>query len=304
MSSYHEPVLLDKVIEGLNIKKTGVYVDATYGGGGHSKEILKNLDTGRLIAFDRDEDAKANLPDDDRIVFFEQNFKFMKNFLQLHKLIPVDGILADLGVSSHQFESPERGFSTRFEGPLDMRMSSSAKKTAADIINEEDENGLTNIFRLYGEIKNAKIVAKTIIKERKTVRLETTKQIVDILKPYAPKGKYNKFLAQVFQALRIEVNDELNALKEFLNQSTDVLKPGGRLAIISYHSLEDRLVKNYIKSGNFEGEIKKDFFGNKLVPFKIINKLIMPSEDEIAKNNRARSAKLRIAEKIETNERQ
>ncbi len=297
MVKYHEPVLLNEVIEGLNIKKNGIYVDSTFGGGGHAKAILEKLDNGKVIAFDQDKDAMANIPDDERLLFFNHNFRFIKNFLMFHNLIPVDGLFADLGVSSYQFDHQERGFSTRFTGPLDMRMDKSAGKDAADIVNNYDEQKLVDVFRLYGELKNARNLAKTIIKERNNKSIESTDQLIEVLEQFAPRGKRNKFFAQVFQALRIEVNEELDALKEFLEQSPGVLKPGGRLVIISYHSLEDRLVKNFMKSGNFEGVIEKDFYGNKLVPFKSIKKLIIPSEIEIKRNNRARSAKLRIAEK-------
>jgi len=298
INTYHEPVLLDKVVEGLNIQPGGIYVDATFGGGSHSLAIIEKLKNGKIIAFDHDEDAKANLPDDHRVVFFNHNFRFVKNFLLLYQLIPVDGLFADLGVSSHQFEIPERGFSTRFSGPLDMRMNKTAGITAADVVNEYDEQQLFQVFKLYGELKNAKVLAKSIVKERNNEKIENTDDLLRIVERFAKKGKKNQFLAQIFQALRIEVNDELNALKELLQQSVDVLKTGGRLVVISYHSLEDRLVKNFMKAGNFEGDIEKDFYGNKLVPFKIINKLIVPTEEEIKKNNRARSAKLRVAEKI------
>lgn len=298
MIKYHEPVLLDKVVEGLNIQHDGIYVDTTFGGGGHAKVILENLIKGRVIAFDQDEDAKANLVDDERIMFFNQNFRFMKNFLQLYEIIPVDGIFADLGVSSHQFEIAQRGFSTRFSGPLDMRMNKSGETTAAYIINEYDQHQLKELFGLYGEIKCAAALAKEIVKQRSNKKVESTDDLIEIAERFAHKEKKNKFLAQVFQALRIEVNNELDALKEMLLQSVDVLKTGGRLVIISYHSLEDRLVKNFMKAGNFEGVINKDFYGNQLVPFKMISKIIKASDDEVQKNSRARSAKLRIAEKI------
>ncbi len=298
MIHYHEPVLLDKVIEGLNIKHNGIYVDATFGGGGHAGAILKRLENGKLVAFDQDEDTMANVPDDERLLFFNQNFRFIKNFLQLYKLLPVDGLFADLGVSSHQFDLQERGFAARFSGPLDMRMNRSAATTAADIINNYDEQKLINVLRFYGELKNAGSIAKTIVKERKSKKIENTGDLTRIIEHFAPGGRKNKFLAQAFQALRIEVNDEINALKALLEQSVEILNAGGRLAIISYHSLEDRLVKNFIKSGNFEGIVEKDFYGNKLVTFKMIKKLIVPTEEEIKRNNRARSAKLRVAEKI------
>ncbi len=302
MANYHEPVLLEKVIECLDVKPDGFYVDATFGGGGHGLEILKKLKNGKLIAFDQDEDAEANLPDDDRVMFFNHNFRFIKNFLQLNKLVPLDGLFADLGVSSHQLEIPGRGFSTRFSGPLDMRMNQSSELTAADIVNDFDEQHLSKIFRHYGELKNADKLAKIIIKERGKKRIQNTYDLVGLIENLTTKNRRNKFLAQVFQALRIEVNDEINALKELLQQSVDILKTGGRLVIISYHSIEDRLVKNFMKAGNFEGIVHKDFYGNKLTPFEVIHKFVVPGEEEIMNNNRARSAKLRTARKIATND--
>ncbi len=289
--------MLNEVIEGLNIKQNGIYVDATFGGGGHARAILEKLKNGKLIAFDQDEDTTANIPDDERLLFINENFRFMKNFLQLHNFLPADGLFADLGVSSHQIDSWQRGFSARFSGPLDMRMSRSTEKTAADIVNNYDEYKLFNILKLYGELKNASVVSKAIVAERKSGKIENTGDLALVLERFAPRHRKNQFLARVFQALRIEVNDELNALKRLLEQSVEVLKTNARMAIISYHSLEDRIVKNFMKSGNFEGIIHKDFYGNKIVPFKVKKKLIVPSEDEIKRNNRARSAKLRIAEK-------
>ncbi len=295
--TYHRPVLLQSCIEGLGIKAGGTYVDVTFGGGGHSGLILENLTDGRLLAFDQDPDAANNLPDDDRLLFINQNFRYMKNFMKLHGAIPVDGILADLGISSWQIDQPERGFSTRFHGPLDMRMDKKNALSAKEVLNEYEKNELVKVFRLYGELKNAHKIAEEIAFYRKTESLENTEQLKQVLQKLAPRGKENKFFAQVFQALRIEVNNELDVLKEFLKQSAEVLKPGGRLVVISYHSLEDRLVKNFIKAGNFDGQQEKDFFGNVLAPMKPVGKLIIPDEKEQTENPRSRSAKLRIAEK-------
>ncbi len=297
---YHNPVLLHKSVEGLNIRPNGVYVDATFGGGGHARAILKQLDAdGRLVAFDQDAEAEANKPDDERLIFVNQNFRYLKNFLRLYDMLPVDGILADLGVSSHQFDEAERGFSIRFDGPLDMRMGKHENLTAAEVVNTYSEDELNRIFRLYGEIKNSRCMAKLICAQRKEKAFETTFGLEAAVEKCIPPTRKNKMLAMLFQAIRIEVNQELEALKVFLEQAVDVLKPGGRLVVISYHSLEDRLVKNFIKTGNFEGKIKKDFFGNDLIDFKpVVNKAIAPDEEEIARNTRARSAKLRIAEKI------
>jgi len=298
---YHNPVLLHKSVEGLNIRPNGVYVDATFGGGGHARAILKQLDAeGRLVAFDQDPEAEANKPDDGRLVFVNQNFRYLKNFLRLYGMLPVDGILADLGVSSHQFDEAERGFSTRFDGPLDMRMGKHQTLTAAEVVNTYSEDELNRIFRLYGEIKNSRCMAKLICAQRKEKTFETTFELEAAVERCIPPTRKNKMLAMLFQAVRIEVNQELEVLKAFLGQSVDVLKPGGRLVVISYHSLEDRLVKNFIKTGNFEGKIKKDFFGNDLIDIKpVVNKAIAPDEEEIAQNSRARSAKLRIAEKMD-----
>lgn len=297
--SYHNPVLLSECIEGLNIKADGIYVDVTYGGGGHSKEILKHLTTGKLYAFDQDDDAFANKVDDERLVLIKQNFKYMKNFLKMYNALPVDGILADLGVSSHQFDSGERGFSTRFDGELDMRMDQAATVTAADIVNTYDEQKLVSVFSMYGEVENSKRLAACIVKERSASKIETTQQFKTAILSVTPKIKEHQYLAKVFQALRIAVNNELEVLKDLLKQCFEVLAPGGRMVVISYHSLEDRLVKNYIKSGNFEGVIEQDFFGNKLVDFKAVNRqIITPSAEELSSNNRSRSAKLRIAEKL------
>jgi 16S rRNA (cytosine1402-N4)-methyltransferase len=298
MTNYHNPVLLNDCIEGLNINPDGVYVDVTFGGGGHSREIMKHLRNGRLIAFDQDPDAAANAIDDPRFTLVAQNFRYMKNFLKLHKALPVDGILADLGVSSHQFDVPERGFSTRFEAELDMRMDTSGKLTAAGVLNTYSERELSQLFRNYGEVENAGKLAYLIAGKRRESRIQTVSELKEALKTCMPRGKENQYLAQVFQALRIEVNNELEVLKEFLMQSNEVLKAGGRLVVISYHSLEDRLVKNFISKGKFEGEIEKDFYGNIIRPMEAVNrKIIVPGQDELQMNNRARSAKLRIAEK-------
>ncbi|HRG59990.1 MAG TPA: 16S rRNA (cytosine(1402)-N(4))-methyltransferase RsmH [Bacteroidia bacterium] len=296
---YHNPVLLRESVDGLNIKEDGIYVDVTFGGGGHAKEILKHLTTGKLYAFDQDDDAFVNKLDDEKLILIKQNFKYMKNFLKMYNAIPVDGILADLGVSSHQFDEGERGFSTRFDGVLDMRMDKSSKVTAAEIINTYDEQALVNMFSTYGEVENSKRLAACIVKERAVKKIKTTQDLKQAILSCTPKMKEQQYLAKVFQALRIAVNNELDVLKDLLNQSLEVLKPGGRLSVISYHSLEDRLVKNFIKANNFEGKVMQDFFGNKLVHFKAINRqLITPSEDELKVNNRSRSAKLRIAEKL------
>ncbi|GAA4197162.1 16S rRNA (cytosine(1402)-N(4))-methyltransferase RsmH [Pedobacter jeongneungensis] len=299
-NNYHVPVMLQPCIDGLNIKPDGVYVDVTFGGGGHSKEILKHLGPkGKLIAFDQDPDAQANIPQDDRFIFIDQNFGFLKNNLRLKGFRQVDGILADLGVSSHQFDVPQRGFSIRHNADLDMRMDQHRDLTAAEILNTYTEDKLHKIFGIYGEVKNAKSLARAIV----TSRLEQPFTDIDSLKSaiasYIPKGKENKYLAQVFQALRIEVNAEIQVLEDFLQQAAEVLKPGGHLVVMSYHSLEDRPVKNFMAKGKFQGEVEKDFFGNQQKPFNVITrKAIIATDEEIAQNNRARSAKLRIAEKI------
>ncbi|MAE08540.1 MAG: 16S rRNA (cytosine(1402)-N(4))-methyltransferase [Bacteroidetes bacterium] len=296
---YHNPVLLEKSIEGLNIIPNGNYVDVTFGGGGHSKAILQKLKNGKLIAFDQDSDSLKNTITDDRFYLVNNNFQFLKNFLRLHNVSKVNGILADLGVSSHQFDVPERGFSTRFDAPLDMRMNLNQQVKAADIVNSYSEEELHSLFKNYGEIKNSKCFSRAIIEARKSHPINTTGELIESIQNCLPKIKKNKFLAQVFQALRIEVNDEMQVLKEMLLQAADSLILGGRLVVISYHSLEDRLVKNFIRSGNFNGIVKKDFYGNPIVSFKsITRKPIVPDEIEIENNNRARSAKLRIAEKI------
>jgi 16S rRNA (cytosine1402-N4)-methyltransferase len=299
MTDYHNPVMLQECIDGLNIKPDGIYVDVTFGGGGHSREILKYLGPkGRLLAFDQDSDAQNNLPKDDRLTFIDQNFRYLKNNCRLQGAIPADGILADLGVSSHQFDQPERGFSIRFDAELDMRMDQSGLLTAKQVVNTYSEEQLHRIFGIYGEIKNAKTLAQTLVTQRLNKSIDTVDELKKAISKLIPKGKENKYLAQVFQALRIEVNQELEALKEFLEQTVDVLKTQGRLVVMSYHSLEDRLVKNYIAKGKFQGELEKDFFGNPIKPLEsITRKAIVASGDEIKLNNRARSAKLRIAEK-------
>jgi 16S rRNA (cytosine1402-N4)-methyltransferase len=299
MSNYHTPVMLQECIEGLNIRPDGTYVDVTFGGGGHSREILKHLgEDGVLVAFDQDADAQKNLIADDRFVFVDQNFRYLKNFARLHNAYPVDGILADLGVSSYQFDQAERGFSIRFDAELDMRMNRSSTLTAKDVVNNYTEAELHRIFGIYGEIQNAKSLANTIVTARLNAPIVTVADLKNAISARIPRGKENKYLAQVFQALRIEVNQELEALKDFLIQSADVLVSGGRLVVMSYHSLEDRLVKNFIAKGKFSGEVEKDFFGNDQKPFDAVSRgAITASNDEIEKNNRARSAKLRIAVK-------
>jgi 16S rRNA (cytosine1402-N4)-methyltransferase len=295
---YHNPVLLQASVDGLNIKPDGVYVDVTFGGGGHSKEILSRLGPdGKLFAFDQDEDALANALPDERFTLINENFRFIKRFLRFYGLKSVDGILADLGVSSHQFDVPERGFSTRFDAELDMRMSQKNDLNAYKVVNEYDEANLKRVFLDYGELKNAPVLARTIVDAREVQTIKTTDELKEVLAKHLPDRVRNKILAQIYQAIRIEVNQEMDVLKEFLEQSLEVLKPGGRLSVISYHSLEDRLVKRFMKNGMFEGEPERDFFGNFSVPFKTIGKLIVPDKEEIKLNNRARSAKLRIAEK-------
>jgi 16S rRNA (cytosine1402-N4)-methyltransferase len=296
---YHNPVLLQESVDGLNIKPDGVYVDVTFGGGGHSREILKRLGSnGRLYAFDQDEDALVNAISDERFTLINENFRFLKRFLRFYGLKNVDGILADLGVSSHQFDVAERGFSTRFDAELDMRMSQKNDLNAYRVVNEYDDANLRRVFLDYGELKNAPALARTIIEARESQPIKTTDDLKEVLAKYLPEKVRNKVLAQIYQAIRIEVNQEMDVLKEFLEQSLEILKPGGRLSIISYHSLEDRLVKRFMKNGMFEGEPERDFYGNFSVPFKTIGKLIVPDVPEIKINNRARSAKLRIAEKL------
>ncbi len=299
---YHVPVMLQESIEGLSIHPSGIYVDVTFGGGGHSREILSRLDNkGRLYGFDQDADAESNIPEDDRFVFVRSNFRYLYNFMQYHNAAGnVDGLLADLGVSSHHFDDRERGFSFRFEGALDMRMNTRAGRTAADIVNTYPEEELANLFYLYGELKVSRKLASLLVRSRETKKIETIGDFLEVIKPFTGKDKEKKFLAQVFQALRIEVNDEMKALRDMLKQTMEVLKPGGRLVVITYHSLEDRMVKNFLKTGNFEGKIEQDFFGNIKSPFRLVNnKVMVPSNEEIEKNPRSRSAKLRIAEKLD-----
>ena len=297
--AYHVPALLEESIDGLNIKPSGIYVDVTFGGGGHSKEILKALGPdGKLIAFDRDEESAKNVPDDKRIIFLNQNFRFLKNNLRFNGVEQIDGLLADLGVSFHQFDDASRGFSFRMDCDLDMRMNRDASIDASYLINNMDEDSLADIFYNYGELQSSRQIAKAIVEARSKKNIKTANDLMDVLQRFAPFGKENKFYAKVFQALRIEVNGEIKALKEMLTQSLDVLKTKGRLVVITYHSLEDRLVKNFMRTGNFDGELEKDFYGNVKTPFYVENKKgVVPSDEEIARNNRARSARLRIAEK-------
>jgi len=297
-NTYHTPVLLDKCIEGLNIIPSGIYVDVTFGGGGHSKEILKHITTGKLIAFDQDEEAKNNTIYDNRFSLIIANFSFLKNFLRLYNISQVNGIFADLGISSHQIDTAERGFSTRFDSTLDLRMNSKNPITAQYIVNTYKHEELKEIFKIYGELNNAHLIADAIIKCRSKKSIDTTFELKDAVINLCPPNKQNKFLAQIFQALRIEVNNEVESLKELLQQSREVLAENGRLVVLSYHSIEDRLVKNFMRAGNFEGKIEEDFYGNKQVPFELINKKpIIPEEGEMLLNNRSRSAKLRVAQK-------
>jgi 16S rRNA (cytosine1402-N4)-methyltransferase len=301
MSEYHKPVMLQQCIEALQIKPGGTYVDATFGGGGHSKEILKHLTTGRLIAFDQDDDARAEAEkiEDRSFTFCPANFMHLKRYLKLNGVVEADGVLADLGISSHQIDSPERGFSTRFDGPLDMRMDRSVSQTAAAVLNGYPEEGLHKIFGMYGELKNARTAARLVVQHRVQKKFERTEDLKNVLKEVAPRGKENKYFAQVFQALRIEVNDEMKALENFLHQCGEVIGASGRLVVMSYHSLEDRMVKNYIQKGKVFGEVEKDLYGNMRKPFEAVNrKPVEASEEEIAANNRARSARLRVAQKI------
>lgn len=302
-STYHKPVMLTECIDALNINPEGIYVDVTFGGGGHSLAILENIKGGRLISFDQDEDAKrqAEQITSRSFTFCQANFMYMKKYLKLNGVTQVNGILADLGISSHQIDSPERGFSTRFDGPLDMRMDQSANTTAADILNTYSEADLHKLLGMYGEIKNARTAAKMIVQQRVSKPFSRTEDLKLALQSIAPKGKEFKYFAQVFQALRIEVNTEMKALEDFLHQCGEVMGAGGRLVVMSYHSLEDRMVKNFINKGKVFGEVEKDFYGNEIKPFEAVNrKPIEASEEEIKENNRARSAKLRIAEKVES----
>ena len=297
--TYHVPVLLKESVDGMNICPNGTYVDVTFGGGGHSREILSRLEKdGRLLGFDQDEDAERNIVDDPRFIFVRSNFRYLHNFLRYHDIEKVDAILADLGVSSHHFDDSERGFSFRFDGALDMRMNKRAGLTAADVVNTYAEERLADIFYLYGELKNSRKLASVIVKARANGQIKTIGEFLEIIKPLFGREREKKELAKVFQTLRIEVNQEMEALKEMLTAATEALKPGGRLVVITYHSLEDRMVKNIMKTGNVEGKTTQDFFGNLQTPFKLVNnKVIVPDEEEIERNPRSRSAKLRIAEK-------
>lgn len=298
-TAYHNPVLLQETVDGLAIKENGIYVDVTFGGGGHSKEILKRLGPkGRLYAFDQDQDALSNVIQDDRFVLINENFRFIKRFLRFHGVRKVDGILGDFGVSSHQFDVAERGFSTRFEADLDMRMDQKGTLSAYDVINEYDEQQLRAMFLLYGELRSAPKLARAIVEVRTNTAIKTSVQLKEALAPFLPQHREHKVLAQIYQSIRIEVNQELEVLKEFLMQTMELLEEEGRISLISYHSLEDRLVKRFIRSGLFEGEPEKDFYGNVSVPFKKVGRLIVPTAQEIKINNRARSAKLRIAKRI------
>ena len=297
-TTYHNPVLLLPSVDGLGIRENGVYVDVTFGGGGHSKEILGRLgDDGKLFAFDQDEDAAENAIEDDRFKLIQENFRFTAQFLKFYGIRKVDGLLADFGVSSHQFDKPERGFSTRFEGELDMRMSKRNTVSAYGVVNSYPYDDLRSVFFRYGELRNANAMAQALVAAREEEPIKTTEQLKLVLRQFLPKFNEHKVLAQVYQAIRIEVNRELEVIKEFLLQVPGLLNKGGRLSVISYHSLEDRLVKRFIQTGKFEGEAEKDFYGNTNVPMKKVGGLIVPSKEEIAVNNRARSAKLRIAER-------
>ena len=300
-SRYHVPVMLRECMDGLRICPSGIYVDVTFGGGGHSREILRSLnEEGRLYGFDQDRDAERNIPADSRFVFVRGNFRYLRNFMRYYGVCgEVDGVLADLGVSSHHLDDKERGFSFRFDGALDMRMNAREGRTAADIVNEYPEEALADVFFLYGELKMARKLASVLVRARGERRIESIGDLLEVLSPFTGKDKEKKFLAQVFQALRIEVNDEMRALREMLEATLRVLRPGGRLVVITYHSLEDRLVKNFLRAGNFEGKSERDFFGNTSSPFRLVNnKVIVPSDEEVERNPRSRSAKLRIAEKL------
>ena len=300
-SRYHVPVMLRECMDGLRICPSGIYVDVTFGGGGHSREILRSLnEEGRLYGFDQDRAAERNIPADPRFVFVRGNFRYLRNFMRYYGVCgEVDGVLADLGVSSHHLDDKERGFSFRFDGALDMRMNAREGRTAADIVNEYPEEALADVFFLYGELKMARKLASVLVRARGERRIETIGDLLEVLSPFTGKDKEKKFLAQVFQALRIEVNDEMRALREMLEATLRVLRPGGRLVVITYHSLEDRLVKNFLRAGNFEGKSERDFFGNTSSPFRLVNnKVIVPSDEEVERNPRSRSAKLRIAEKL------
>ena len=301
MSDYHVPVMLEECLKGLNIEPDGTYVDATFGGGGHSRAILERIQGGKLIAFDQDEDARmeADTIQERSFTFCQANFKYMQKYLKLNGVSKVQGILADLGISSHQIDSPARGFSTRFDGPLDMRMDRKGPLMAARVLNEYPEEKLHKILGMYGEVKNARTLARKIGEKRNVKKLERITDLIELLKPVAPRGREHRYFAQVFQALRIEVNQEMEALESFLVQCGEVMEKGGRLVVMSYHSLEDRMVKNYMNTGKAFGDLEKDFFGNPIKPFKAVNrKPIEASEEEVKKNNRSRSARLRVAERI------
>ena len=298
--TYHTPVLLQESIDGLDIKPDGVYVDVTFGGGGHSKEILRRLGkNGRLYGFDQDEDAEKNIPDDDRFTFVRSNFRYLTNWMRYYDVKHIDGLLADLGVSSHHFDDKTRGFSFRFNAPLDMRMNKRSGMTAAEVLNSYSEEQLADIFYIYGELKNARKIASAIVKARETKSINTTDDLLQIAEKLLQREREKKDAAKLFQALRIEVNHEMDALKEMLDGASKVLQEGGRLSVITYHSLEDRIVKNFMKAGNVEGKVKQDFFGRTEAPFRAVsNKVITPSDEEQQRNPRSRSAKLRIAEKV------
>lgn len=295
---YHVPVLLKESVDGLNIGKGGVFVDVTFGGGGHSREILSRLDGGHLYSFDQDAEAEQNIVGSEAFTFVRSNFRFLKNFMRYYGVEQIDGLLADLGVSSHHFDDSTRGFSFRFDGELDMRMNQRAGKTAADVLNSYGEKELADVFYLYGELKQSRRLAAAVVNARKTKELKTIGDLIEVATPLVGRDREKKDMAKVFQALRIEVNGELEALKDMLNAAVELLKPGGRLVVITYHSLEDRIVKNMMKAGNVEGDVEKDFFGKVSTPLRMLNKVTLPSQEEIERNPRSRSAKLRIAEKI------
>lgn len=295
---YHVPVLLKESVDGLNIGKGGVFVDVTFGGGGHSREILSRLDGGHLYSFDQDAEAEQNIVGSEAFTFVRSNFRFLKNFMRYYGVEQIDGLLADLGVSSHHFDDSNRGFSFRFDGELDMRMNQRADKTAADVLNSYGEKELADVFYLYGELKQSRRLAAAVVNARKTKELKTIGDLIEVATPLVGRDREKKDMAKVFQALRIEVNGELEALKDMLNAAVELLKPGGRLVVITYHSLEDRIVKNMMKAGNVEGDVEKDFFGKVSTPLRMLNKVTLPSQEEIERNPRSRSAKLRIAEKM------
>lgn len=295
---YHVPVLLKESVDGLNIGKGGVFVDVTFGGGGHSREILSRLDGGHLYSFDQDAEAEQNILGSEAFTFVRSNFRFLKNFMRYYGVEQIDGLLADLGVSSHHFDDSNRGFSFRFDGELDMRMNQRAGKTAADVLNSYGEKELADVFYLYGELKQSRRLAAAVVNARKTKELKTIGDLIEVATPLVGRDREKKDMARFFQALRIEVNGELEALKDMLNAAVELLKPGGRLVVITYHSLEDRIVKNMMKAGNVEGDVEKDFFGKVSTPLRMLNKVTLPSQEEIERNPRSRSAKLRIAEKM------